>query len=152
MLERLAALEERYNEVMRLMADPDVIADLPRYTELNREFHHLEPIVTAAREYRDVLVSLEEVQEIIADGDDADLVELAEAEVGTLEAQSVELEEQLRELLIPRDPNDDRNTILEFRGGTGGDEATLFAGDLFRMYSRYAENNGWSVETISSSP
>ncbi len=152
MLERLAALEERFEEITRLMADPDVYADLARYAELNKEHHHLEPIVTASREYRSVLHDLEEARHIVNDGGDLDLVELAEAEIGPLEVRSEALEQRLRELLIPKDPNDDRNTIVEFRGGTGGDEATLFAGDLYRMYARYAENHGWSMEEISSSP
>ncbi len=152
MLERLAALEERFEEITRLMADPDVYTDLTRYTELNKEHHHLEPIVTASREYRGVLHDLEEARHIVNDGGDPDLVELAEAEIEPLEARSEALEQTLRELLLPKDPNDDRNTIMEFRGGTGGDEATLFAGDLYRMYARYAENRGWSMEEISSSP
>lgn len=152
MLERLAAIEQRFDEVVRLMTDPDVISDLDRYRKLNKEHHDLQDVVEVSREYRTLLEELEEARRIVEEEDDSDLVEMAETEIETLTEQRDDIEERLKELLLPKDPNDDRNTIIEFRGGTGGDEAAIFAGDLFRMYSRYAERKGWSLEVMSSSP
>ena len=151
MLERLASIERRLEEVLLLMADPEVLSDHVRYADLNREHHHLAPIVEATRNYRALLHDLEETRRIIDEESDADLLELAREELDPLQSRAAELEQELKKLLIPKDPNDDRNTIMEFRGGTGGDEAALFAGDLFRMYSRYAENRGWDVDVLSSS-
>ena len=151
MFERLAAVEVRLEEVLRLMVDPEVVSDHVRYAELNREHHQLAPIVDATRSYREVMLDLEEARRIINEESDEELLELAREEVEPLELKAAELEQELKKLLIPKDPNDDRNTIMEFRGGTGGDEAGLFAGDLFRMYSRYAENRGWGVDVLSSS-
>jgi len=152
MWDRLAALEARFEELVRLLSDPAVISDLPKYQRITREHRHLGPIVEATRQYRALLVDAAEARRIIEEEFDRELVALAKEELETLEERQAGLEERLKEMLIPKDPNDDRNTILEIRGGTGGDEAGLFAGDLFRMYSRYAESKGWHLEVMGSSP
>ena len=152
MLERIEALEKRFDEVLRLLSDPDVIANQAQYRDLTREHSQLEPIIVTGKEYGRVLGDLEDARTILADEGDKDLVELAREEVTELEARAIDLEEDLKKLLLPKDPNDTRSTILEIRAGTGGDEAGLFAGDLFRMYSRYAEQKNWRLEILSSSP
>jgi peptide chain release factor 1 len=152
MLDRLAALEERFDELVRLLSDPAVVSDIPTYQRITKEHRRLEPLVETSRKYRTTLANIEEARRILDEESDKELVSLAKDELETLEAQRDELERKLKDLLIPKDPNDDRNTILEIRGGTGGGEAGLFAGDLFRMYSRYAESKGWRLEVLSSSP
>jgi peptide chain release factor 1 len=151
MLERLTAIEGRYDEVTRLMADGDVIADRKQYMVLNKELLRLQPIVDATIIYRGLTEELAEAQRIVNDESDEDLIEMAKEEIEPLEQKLESLEQTIKDLLLPKDPNDDRNTIMEFRGGTGGDEAAIFAGDLFRMYSRYAESKGWKLEILSSS-
>ena len=152
MLDRIAALEKRFDEVLQLLSDPDVISDQGRYRELTREHSQLEPIIEKGKEYRRVAGDLEDARSILSGESDKELVELAREELGDLEEGSLALEEELKQLLLPKDPNDSRNTILEIRAGTGGDEAGLFAGDLFRMYSRFSEENGWKLEIMNSSP
>ena len=152
MLDRLAAVEERFQELVRLLSDPAAISDIPKYQRITKEHRQLGLIVEASRQYRSILADIEEADRIVREESDRELVALAEEELETLEQRREEVEERLKELLIPKDPNEDRNTILEIRGGTGGDEAGLFAGDLFRMYSRYAESKGWRLEVLSSSP
>jgi len=152
MLDRLAAAEERFEEITRLMTDPAIISDMSQYQRLTKEHRQITPLVEAAREYRKLLSDLEGARSMLDEEADDDLLEMAREEVAALEERQAQLEEELKDLLLPRDPNDDRNTILEIRGGAGGDEAGLFAGDLFRMYSRYAEDRGWNVEVLSTSP
>jgi peptide chain release factor 1 len=149
MLEKLAGIEARYQELERLMSDPQVAKDYEKVAAYAQERSQLEEIVSAYRQYEDVLAGIESAEEI-AHGDDADLRELAQEELERLYAQRDELEEQLRLMLLPKDPRDDKNVIVEIRAGTGGDEATLFAADLFRMYARYAEAQGWGVDVLSS--
>jgi len=152
MLDRLAAIEARFEELVRLLADPAVISDIPKYQRIAKEHRQLEPIVAACTEHRKVRASIDEARQIVREQSDRDLVALAQDELETLEPKLESLEEKLKDMLLPKDPTDDRNTVLEIRGGTGGDEAALFAGDLFRMYSRYAEQKGWDLEVLSSSP
>ncbi len=152
MLERLESLERRFEEVTQLMSDPDVITDQARYRELAREHSQLEEIVAAGRDYRELLGQINEAKSIIREGDDKEFVELAREELESYEEDRVRQEERLKELLLPKDPNDDRNTILEIRAGAGGDEAAIFAGDLYRVYSRYAERQVWKQDVISTSP
>jgi len=152
MFDRLAPVEARFEEVTRRLADPAATADIAQYQRLMREHRQLEPLVEATREYRRALADIDEARRIIEEESDRDFVALAKEELETQERRRDGIEERLKELLLPRDPNDDRNTILEIRGGTGGDEAGLFAGDLFRMYSRYAERLGLTLEVMSSSP
>jgi peptide chain release factor 1 len=150
MLERLQEVERRYEELERLVADPAIIANRREFAALARERSQLEEIVVRFRERRQLERDIAEHRELISD-DDADVRALAKAELPELEARLVTLGETLRRLLIPKDPNDERNTVLEIRAGTGGDEAGLFAAELFRMYSRYAEQRGWKIEILSSS-
>jgi peptide chain release factor 1 len=146
MLDKLAAIEERYEEINRLLME--IGNDYQRAAELGIERAELEPVVNRAREYRQALSRLEEARSVL-DGDDEELRMLAEAEILDLEPQIEKLEAEIKSLLLPRDPRDQRNVIVEVRAGAGGDEAALFAADLFRMYSRYAERQGWSVEVLS---
>jgi peptide chain release factor 1 len=152
MEERLLGIITRYNELTNLLAAPDVVSDFKRFTELSREHKRLEDITSAAQEYLRVAKQFRENKEIIATpGMDSDLKEIALSEVDELEARKTALEADLEVLLLPRDPNDDKNCIVEIRAGTGGDEAGIFAGDLFRMYQRFADSMGWTTELIDHS-
>ncbi|MCW5892169.1 MAG: peptide chain release factor 1 [bacterium] len=151
MLERLAELERRFEELERLVVDPEVIQNRREYATLSRERAQLEETVVAWRERQRLDRELAEHRELQSDPD-PDVRDLARAELPALEERLVALDERLKLLLLPRDPNDVRNTVLEIRAGTGGDEAALFAADLFRMYTRYAEGKGWRVEVLTSSP
>jgi peptide chain release factor 1 len=148
--DRLREVEARYEELTAAMASPDVAADPSRLGDLGRELARLEPIVTAIRAWNGVREELAATREMAHDPDEA-VRALAREELETLEARERLLEEELKRLLVPRDPNDERNVILEIRAGTGGDEAALFAADLFRMYARYAEGRRWQLELLSSS-
>jgi peptide chain release factor 1 len=145
---KLKAVKRRYQELEQLMCDPAVHAERDRITELNRERSQLSPVVEAFDRWNDLERRIAEDREALSD---PDLGPLAEEEIPQLEAERSALEQSLRVLLLPRDPNDDRNTLLEIRAGTGGEEAAIFAGDLFRMYTRYADGRGWKVEIISTS-
>jgi peptide chain release factor 1 len=147
MLDKLAGIEERYEEINRLLMEAG--DDYQRANELNSERVELEPLVTLTRNYRQVLERLEEARSL-RDSDDDDLRTLAEGEIEELQPKSESLERQIKAMLLPKDKRDDRNVILEIRAGTGGDEAALFAADLFRLYSRYAENRRWTIEVLSS--
>ena len=150
LLEKLAGVEKRYDELNLQISDPAVIADYNRLRETGQERTSLEPIVHAYHEYREALRQRDEAQSLVAGETDADLKALAEEEVIHLQEQIAQMESHLKELLVPKDPRDDRNVIVEIRAGTGGDEAGIFAADLFRMYSRYAENHNWKSELLSS--
>jgi peptide chain release factor 1 len=151
MLERLAELERRFEELERLVVDPEVLQNRREYATLARERAQIEETVLAYRERQRLERELAEHRELL-DDPDPDVRELARAELPALEERLAALDERLKLLLLPRDPNDVRNTVLEIRAGTGGDEAALFAADLFRMYTRYAEGKGWRVEVLTSSP
>jgi peptide chain release factor 1 len=151
MLDRLAEIEQRYEELSRLVVDPAVIADRREYARLSRERAALEPIMVGYRARQELAAEIAE-HRILLDDADRELRDMARAELPALEVRLEALDEDLKVLLLPRDPNDERNTVLEIRAGTGGDEATLFAAELFRMYSRYAERRGWRLEVLSSSP
>ncbi len=148
MLDKIEELERRYQELEALLSDPSVISNQPEFRKLSREHSDLTGLVTAYRRYRKVLGEIEENRELLAD---PDMKEMAEEELKALEAEQTQLEADIQLLLLPKDPNDDKSVILEIRAGTGGDESALFAGDLFRMYSRFADSNRWRVETISAS-
>ena len=152
MLDKLQALEDRYLDLEAKISDPEVIADQTNWLKATKAHAKLEPIVTAYREYRDMIKARDEAEELLAAGDDEELVEMAKEELKELKPQIEEYEEKLTILLLPSDPNDDKNVIVEIRGGAGGDEAALFAGVLFRMYLRYAETRGWRVEVMDSNP
>src|SRR5437762_3120259 len=151
MFERLAEIERRYDELERLIVDPAVIANRREFAKLAKERSQLEETVACWRERQHVSRDVDEHRELVREKD-PDLRELARAELPGLEARLAELDAALKQHLLPRDPNDERNTVLEIRAGTGGDEASLFAAELFRMYSRYAERHGWRIEVLSSSP
>ena len=152
MLDKLQALEDRYLDLEAKISDPEVIADQTNWLKATKAHAKLEPIVAAYREYRDMIKARDEAEELLAAGDDEELVEMAKEELKELKPQIEEYEEKLTILLLPSDPNDDKNVIVEIRGGAGGDEAALFAGVLFRMYLRYAETRGWRVEVMDSNP
>jgi peptide chain release factor 1 len=149
MLDKLAQVENRFDEITAQMARPEVASDYTRLSEFARERAELEPVVTRYRTYKDVLTQIADAQALLED-DDADMVELAQAELEELEPRAEKLEGQLRRMLLPSDPRDDKNVIIEIRAGAGGDEAGLFAADLSRMYMRHAENQGWKTEFLSS--
>ena len=152
MLDKLQALEDRYLDLEAKISDPEVIADQANWLKATKAHAKLEPIVTVYREYRDMVQARDEAQELLELGDDAELVEMAKEELKELKQQLEEYEQKLTILLLPSDPNDDKNVIVEIRGGAGGDEAALFAGVLFRMYTRYAETRGWRIEVLDASP
>ncbi|MCR5821219.1 MAG: peptide chain release factor 1 [Bacteroidaceae bacterium] len=149
LLNRLEGLVARYEEVGTLITDPSVIADQKRYVRLTKEFKDLGAIMKARKEYIETLGTIEEAKGMIASEDNPEMKEMAREELSAAQERIPELEEEIKLLLIPADPEDDKNVIMEIRGGTGGDEAALFAGDLFRMYSKYCEAKGWRT-AISS--
>jgi peptide chain release factor 1 len=149
MLERLEKVKERYDELTRLMADPAVAQDYERVAEYAKERADLEEIVGAYRDYKDTSEELEGTKTLLSDDADPELQELAEGEIARLQPRLDELKRQLRRLLIPKDPRDAKDVIVEIRAGAGGDEAGLFGADLHRMYTRYAERQGWKTELLS---
>ena len=148
MLDKIEELERRFQELEALLSDPVVISNQPEFRKLSREHSDLLPLVEAYRRYRKVLEEIEENQEMLAD---PDMKEMAAEELESLKEEQARLDSEIKLLLLPKDPNDSRNVILEIRAGTGGDESALFSGDLFRMYSRFAEKNRWRVEMLSAS-
>ncbi|HKZ82275.1 MAG TPA: peptide chain release factor 1 [Anaerolineae bacterium] len=150
MLDKLAGIEARYDELTHLLADPVVTSDTNRLRTLGQERADLEPIVEAFREYRSARKELDDARGLAADTNDDELLAMAQEEVERLETRVAQLESVLRSMLLPRDPRDDKNVIVEIRAGTGGDEAGLFAADLYRMYTRYAENRGWKTALLSA--
>ncbi|MBT8374864.1 MAG: peptide chain release factor 1, partial [Deltaproteobacteria bacterium] len=148
MFEKLKGVEKRFMEIEALLSDPDIINNREAYQKLVREHAELDKVVTVFRTYNQVLEDLEESTELLADGD-SDIKDLAREEIALLTGKKESLEEELKKLLVPKDPNDEKNVIIEIRAGTGGEEAALFAGDLFRMYGKYSENRNWKVEVMS---
>lgn len=148
LLDKLSGIEERFEEVSTLITDPSVIADQKRYVKLTKEYKDLKKLVSEAEKYRSLLALIEESRQIIS-GDDEEMKELAKEELEQSLAKIPEMEETIKMLLIPADPEDSKNAVVEIRGGTGGDEAALFAGDLFRMYQKFAENKGWKIEVTN---
>ena len=148
MMDTIEELERRYQELEALLSDPTVISNQPEFRKFSREHSDLSELVATYRRYRKVLGEISDNRELLAD---PDMKEMAEDELKSLEAEKNQLDADIQLLLLPKDPNDDKSVILEIRAGTGGDESALFAGDLFRMYSRYADTNRWKVETISAS-
>lgn len=147
---KLENLVDRLDEINALLADPGVIGDQNQFRNLSREYAQINPVVTTFKQYQDVLAQIDEARALLEDAD-GDMREMAEEELHSAQQRQTELEDELQRLMLPRDPNDDKNTFLEIRAGTGGDEAAIFAGDLFRMYSRYAEQQGWKLEVLSES-
>ena len=151
LLEKLNGLLPRFEEVSTLITDPSVIADQQRYVKLTREYKDLSSLMKARKEYMQVLQGIEEAKDILVNEEDPEMKEMAREELAANQERQPQLEETIKLMLIPADPTDSRNAILEIRGGTGGDEAALFAGDLFRMYSKYCEMKGWKFEVSSAS-
>ncbi len=149
LLEKLESIKDRYFEIEKLITDPKVIADMKRYIQLNKEYKDLEPIVEAYEDYRNVLENIDSTKEILSTEKDGDFRDMAKAELDELQDKKNELEEKIKWLLIPSDPQDSKNAIVEIRGGTGGDEAAIFAGDLYRMYNRFCEIKKWKAELVS---
>ncbi|MDE6717704.1 MAG: peptide chain release factor 1 [Muribaculaceae bacterium] len=151
LLDRLEGLDARFEEISTLITDPAVIADQKRYVKLTKEYHDLEKIIGAKKRYSDALGAIEESKALLAGEEDEELRVMAREELEAASAALPEIEEEIKLLLIPADPDDAKNAVVEIRGGTGGDEAALFAGDLFRMYQKYAESKGWQLEVSSFS-
>lgn len=148
LLAKIDVLSDRYEEVSALLGDAEVISDQNKFRDLSREFSEIEPIVKCYEHYRGVLGDIEEAELLAAD-DDVEMREMAQEDLKSCAKRREELEAELQMLLLPRDPNDRNNVFLEVRAGTGGDEAAIFAGDLYRMYARYAEGRGWKIEILS---
>jgi peptide chain release factor 1 len=151
MFDKLIGVEERFNDVEKHLSDPKIVQDLDAYQKYVREHAELNRVVTAYRQYKQTLQNLEESQELLKDSD-PEIKDLARDEIASLTRQKEKLEGDLKKLLLPKDPSDDKNVIVEIRAGTGGEEAALFVADLFRMYSRYAENRSWKVEVVTHHP
>lgn len=151
LIERLDILEPRFEEVSTLITDPAVIADQQRYVRLTKEYHDLERMLQAKREYVNALGAVEESKQILAEEEDEEMRQLARQELDEAQTRIPELEERIKLMLVPADPDDAKNAVVEIRGGTGGDEAALFAGDLFRMYQKFAESKGWELAVSSYS-
>ncbi|MCC9165435.1 peptide chain release factor 1 [Pontibacter harenae] len=150
MLDKLEAINERFEEVSQLLIQPDVASDMKKYKSLNKEYKDLNKIVVEYKKYLNILSNIENAKQVIATEKDEDFREMAKEELDGLLPQREEMEELLKELLIPKDPNDSKDIIMEIRAGAGGDEASIFAGDLYRMYSRFAERMGWRMELIDA--
>lgn len=151
MLDKLHIVKQRFDEVSDLIIQPDIITDQKRYVRLNREYKDLSAMVEKINEYEVLLNNIEEAKEIIADGSDPEMTEMAKMEIDEANAGIPKLEEDIKFMLIPKDPEDTKNAVVELRAGTGGDEASIFAGDLFRMYSKYCSDRGWKVDTVDFS-
>ena len=150
-LTRLDGLKLKYEEIGQKLTDPEVIADVKQFIQFNKEYRELEPIIEASERYRTAIANLAEAKDILANDKDEEMREMARGEIAELEPKIETLEEEIKLLLIPKDPQDAKNAIVEIRGGTGGDEAALFAGDLMRMYTKYIESKGWKYEITSFS-
>ena len=151
MQDKLDALHQRFNEVNDLIIQPDVIADQKRYVTLTREYKDLKPLVEARKKYMDLKSNIAEAKEILQTTDDAEMKEMAKMELESAEPELEQLEEDIRVMLIPKDPEDAKNATLEIRAGTGGDEASIFAGDLYDMYMRYVQSKGWKAQVLDVS-
>ena len=148
MLDKLNIVKQRFDEVSDLIIQPDIIADQKRYIQLNKEYKDLKELMDKRDEYINVTGNLQEAEEIIADGSDAEMVEMAKLQLEESKERLPQLEEEIKYMLIPKDPEDAKNAVMEIRAGTGGDEASIFAGDLYRMYTKYCQSKGWSTSVM----
>ena len=151
LVDKLQELKKKYLNLSEQLSDPEVMGDMKKFIQLNKEYRELEPIVAAADKYCKMVQDLEGAKEILLNEKDEDLRDLAKEELSAIESEIPGMEEEIKLLLIPKDPQDDKNAILEIRGGTGGDEAAIFAGDLYRMYAKFCEKKGWKMEINSQS-
>lgn len=150
-LEKYEAIRLKFEEISQKITDPSAMTDMKRYIQLNKEYKNLEGIVEAFKEYKQVLDHIESARQVLNEEKDPEMREMAKAELDELEPKVAPMEETIKLLLVPADPQDDRNAILEIRAGTGGDEASIFAGDLFRMYTKFIEKKGWKMEVTNTS-
>ena len=148
MLEKLKILEERFNELSEMLIQPDIISNQSKYVKISKEYKDLKTVVDKKNEYENVLANIDEAKEIIKKEIDKEMIDLANQELNDAKIKVSTIEDDLRKMLIPKDPDDPKNIVMELRAGTGGDEASIFAGDLFRMYSKYAEKKGWNVNLV----
>ncbi|MBO2544459.1 MULTISPECIES: peptide chain release factor 1 [unclassified Salegentibacter] len=151
MIEKLNIVKQRFDEVNDLIIQPDVISDQKRYIELNKEYKDLRALMDERERYLELTNNIEEAKEIIADGSDAEMTEMAKMQLEEAEKEVPKLEEKIRMMLVPKDPDDAKNVVIEIRAGTGGDEASIFAGDLYRMYTKYVESKGWKHNIVDYS-
>ncbi len=151
LVEKIKSLQGKFDSLSAQISDPDVMSDMKRYVQLNKEYKELAPVIETGKVYCKMVQDLDDAKEILQNEKDEDLREMAKEEVSTLEAGLPEMEEKIKLLLIPKDPQDSKNAIIEIRGGSGGDEAAIFAGDLFRMYAKYVEKKGWKLEITNQS-
>ncbi len=147
-IDKLEAIKEKWEALGEQLNDPEIIGDMKRFVKVNKDYKDLEPIVVAFKEYKNLLSNIEEAREILKNEKDEDMREMAQEELTTSEQRCDTLVEDIRLMLIPKDPTDDKNAVMEIRAGTGGDEASIFAGDLYRMYIRYCETKGWKIELV----
>ncbi len=151
MLDKLRDIYKRWEDIGIQLGDPNVVSDMTRYVKMNKDYRDLEPIATAYKEYDLLLKNISSAKEILNTEKDPEFLDLAKLELTEMEARKLQIEEEVRLMMIPKDPEDDKNATIEIRAGTGGDEASLFAGELYRMYTRYCEERGWKVELIDCS-
>lgn len=151
MLDKLQIIKQRFDEVSDLIIQPDIITDQKRYVQLNKEYKDLKILSDKRDEYIELTNNIDEAEAIISDGSDAEMVEMAKMQYDEAKERIPVLEEEIKFLLIPKDPEDSKNAVVELRAGAGGDEASIFAGDLFRMYSKYCESKGWKVDVVDFS-
>ncbi len=152
LLEKVLSLQDKYRSLQDQLASPDVMSDMKRYVQLNKDYKELQPIIEAGLEYSKMLDEIATAKDILINEKDEDLREMAREEMNEIEPKLPEMEQRIKLLLIPADPDDSKNAMVEIRGGTGGDEAAIFAGDLFRMYSKFAEKRGWKLEITEQTP
>lgn len=148
MYDQLQAIEDRYEELGELLSDPEVITDTQRFMQLSKEEASTRDTVATYRRYKKVVEGISDAEELLSENLDAEMAEMAKEELSDLKKEKEALEDEIKILLLPKDPNDDKNIIMEIRGAAGGDEAALFAGDLFTMYQKYAEAQGWKTEVM----
>ena len=152
MIDKLLSIKNHFEEVERKLSDPKTLSDMKLFAKLNREYKELKTIVEAYHQYKNLVDNIESSKEILKKEKDSDLLSMAKAEIDELSPKKEQMEEHIKNLLIPKDPEDEKNAVLEIRAGTGGDEAGLFVGDLYRMYTRFLEKKGFKYETVNSSP
>lgn len=152
LLEKVMSLQEKYQSLQNQLVDPEVISDMKKYVQLNKDYKELQPIIDAGLEYKKLIENLASAKDILVNEKDEDLKEMAREEIAEIEPKLPEMEQNIKLLLIPADPDDDKNAMIEIRGGAGGDEAAIFAGDLFRMYAKFAEARGWKLEITDQAP
>ena len=148
MLDKLEAIYARYQEIEQQMNDPQVTSDMKRYVKLSKDYKDLQPVVKAYHDYKTLLDTIAECKDLLSTEKDEELREMAKTELAECSERRDKMEEEIRILLIPEDPTDSKNAVVEIRGGTGGDEACIFAGDLFRMYTRFCEKKHWKIEIV----